>query len=170
MSLAPPVPNRPVYLDNQATTRCDPRVLAVMLPFFAEHYGNPHSVEHAMGRFAEDAVEAARAHVATLIGAAPNEVVFTSGATESNNIAIKGAARHASAYPRPEPRRAGASSPSPPNINASSNRSPISDARGSTPSSSRSEATECWTPTSCAPPSPSLPCSSASWPPTTKPE
>ncbi|MDE2583315.1 MAG: cysteine desulfurase [Rhodospirillales bacterium] len=95
----PAPPNRPVYLDNQATTRCDPRVVAVMLPFFSEQYGNPHSVEHAMGRFAEDAVEAARAQVAALIGAATNEVVFTSGATESNNIAIKGAARHARAHP-----------------------------------------------------------------------
>jgi len=88
-------PNRPIYLDNQATTACDPRVLQVMLPFFAEHYGNPHSAEHAMGRFAEEAVEAARGHVAALIGAEAREVVFTSGATESNNIAIKGAARHA---------------------------------------------------------------------------
>jgi cysteine desulfurase len=94
-TLAPPRPNRPVYLDNQATTRCDPRVLATMLPWFAEHYGNPHSVEHVMGTEAEVAVEEARTHVATLIGATPREVVFTSGATESNNIAIKGAARHA---------------------------------------------------------------------------
>jgi cysteine desulfurase len=100
----PPPPNRPVYLDNQATTRCDPRVLAVMLPFFAEHYGNPHSVEHAMGRFAEEAVETARAQVAALLGAATNEVVFTSGATESNNIAIKGAARHAAAMGDPRRR------------------------------------------------------------------
>jgi cysteine desulfurase len=91
----PPRPNRPVYLDNQATTRCDPRVLSVMLPWFSEHYGNPHSVEHAMGTEAEAAVEEARAHVAALLGAEPREVVFTSGATESNNIAIKGAARHA---------------------------------------------------------------------------
>jgi cysteine desulfurase len=91
----PPRPNRPVYLDNQATTRCDPRVLSVMLPWFSEHYGNPHSVEHVMGTAAEAAAEEARAHVATLIGAEPREVVFTSGATESNNIAIKGAARHA---------------------------------------------------------------------------
>ena len=91
----PPRPNRPVYLDNQATTRCDPRVLAVMLPWFSEHYGNPHSVEHVMGTEAEAAVEEARALVAALIGAEPREVVFTSGATESNNIAIKGAARHA---------------------------------------------------------------------------
>ena len=88
-------PNRPVYLDNQATTRCDPRVLAIMLPFFTEAYGNPGSAEHVMGRQAEAAVEAARAEVASLIGAEPREVVFTSGATESNNIAIKGAARNA---------------------------------------------------------------------------
>ena len=82
-----------IYLDNQATTRCDPRVLAAMLPWFVEEYGNPHSVEHAMGRRAEEAVEAARAEVAALLGAEPREIVFTSGATESNNIAIKGAAR-----------------------------------------------------------------------------
>ncbi len=88
-------PNRLVYLDNHATTRCDPRVLAAMLPYFTEEYGNPHSVEHAMGRAAEAAVEEARAHLAALIGAAVNEVVFTSGATESNNLAIKGAVRHA---------------------------------------------------------------------------
>jgi cysteine desulfurase len=95
-TIAPPArPNRPVYLDNQATTRCDPRVLAAMLPWFGEQYGNPHSVEHIMGLAAEDAVEQARAQVAALIGADAKEVVFTSGATESNNIAIKGAARHA---------------------------------------------------------------------------
>src|SRR5487761_2330835 len=96
----PATPNQPVYLDNQATTRCDPRVLAAMLPWFTEDYGNPHSVEHAMGLRAEAAVEAARAEVAALLGAAPNEIVFTSGATESNNIAIKGAARHAAAMGR----------------------------------------------------------------------
>ncbi len=90
-------PNRPIYLDNQATTACDPRVVQAMLPFFTEHFGNPHSAEHAMGRFAEDAVEHARAQVAALIGADAREVIFTSGATESNNIAIKGAARHAAA-------------------------------------------------------------------------
>jgi len=88
-------PNRPVYLDNQATTRCDPRVVAAMLPWFTEEYANPHSVEHVMGLKAEAAVETARAQVAALIGAEANEVVFTSGATESNNIAIKGAARFA---------------------------------------------------------------------------
>ncbi len=84
-----------IYLDNQATTRCDPRVLTAMLPFFSEEYGNPHSVEHAMGRRAEAAVEAARGDVAALIGAEAREIVLTSGATESNNLAIKGAARHA---------------------------------------------------------------------------
>jgi cysteine desulfurase len=95
MNAVPPRPNRPVYLDNQATTRCDPRVVDAMLPFFTERYGNPHSVEHTMGQDAEAAVEAARAHVASLVGAASNEIIFTSGATESNNIAIKGAARFA---------------------------------------------------------------------------
>ena len=91
----PPRPNRPVYLDNQATTRCDPRVVAEMLPWLTDHYGNPHSIEHVMGTEAEAAVEDARAHVAALIGADAKELVFTSGATESNNIAIKGAARYA---------------------------------------------------------------------------
>ena len=88
-------PNRPVYLDYQATTPCDPRVVQVMLPWFNENFGNPHSVEHALGRAAEAAVEGARAQVAALIGADPREVAFTSGATESNNLAIKGAARFA---------------------------------------------------------------------------
>jgi cysteine desulfurase len=91
----PPRPNRPVYLDNQATTRCDPRVVSAMLPWFTEHYGNPHSVEHVMGTEAEAAVEDARGRVAALIGVDAKELVFTSGATESNNIAIKGAACHA---------------------------------------------------------------------------
>ncbi len=95
MTDAPSRPNRPVYLDNQATTRCDPRVVEAMLPWFSEHYGNPHSVEHVMGVEAEAAVEDARAQVAALVGANPNEIVFTSGATESNNVAIKGAARFA---------------------------------------------------------------------------
>src|SRR5271165_3762916 len=95
MNAVPPCPNLPVYLDNQATTRCDPRVVHAMLPFFSEDYGNPHSAEHLMGRRAEDAVERARSQVASLIGADANEVIFTSGATEANNIAIKGAARFA---------------------------------------------------------------------------
>ena len=89
--------NRPVYLDNQATTPCDPRVLDAMLPWFTERFGNPHSAEHGMGQEAEAAVEAARAEVARLLGAEPREIVLTSGATEANNIAIKGAARFAKA-------------------------------------------------------------------------
>ena len=87
--------NRPIYLDNQATTPCDPRVVQAMLPWFTENFANPHSAEHAMGRAAEAAVEQARAEIAALIAAEPREIVLTSGATESNNIAIKGAARHA---------------------------------------------------------------------------
>ena len=86
---------RRIYLDHQATTPCDPAVVAAMLPLFAEEYGNPHSDEHAMGQAAHEAVEAARVEVAALVGADPREIVFTSGATEANNIAIKGAARHA---------------------------------------------------------------------------
>jgi cysteine desulfurase len=96
--------NRPVYLDNQATTPCDPRVLAAMLPWFTERFGNPHSAEHRMGREAEEAVEDARAEVASLIGAEPREIVLTSGATEANNIAIKGAARFARSQGSPRTR------------------------------------------------------------------
>ncbi|TDH59427.1 aminotransferase class V-fold PLP-dependent enzyme [Dankookia rubra] len=88
-------PNRPIYLDNHATTPVDPRVLAAMRPWWEENFANPHSVEHAMGRAAEEAVEQARAEIAELIGAEAREVVLTSGATESNNLAIKGAARFA---------------------------------------------------------------------------
>jgi len=83
----------PIYLDNHATTPLDPRALDAMLPYLREHFGNPASVQHAFGRRAADAVEAARAEVAAVIGAEPREIVFTSGATESNNLAIKGAAR-----------------------------------------------------------------------------
>ncbi|MBY0338945.1 MAG: cysteine desulfurase [Acetobacteraceae bacterium] len=85
--------NRPVYLDNHATTPADPRVLAAMRPWWEENFANPASIEHAMGREAEAAVEAAREQVAELIGAEAREIVLTSGATESNNLAIKGAAR-----------------------------------------------------------------------------
>jgi cysteine desulfurase len=84
---------RPVYLDYQATTPTDPRVLEAMLPWFTEKFGNPHSTSHGFGREAADAVEAARAEVAALIGADAREIVFTSGATEANNLALKGAAR-----------------------------------------------------------------------------
>ncbi|KAF7332301.1 tRNA splicing protein [Mycena kentingensis (nom. inval.)] len=84
---------RPIYLDMQATTPVDPRVLDAMLPYMAEQYGNPHSRTHAYGWEAERGVEDARKHVADLIGADPKDIVFTSGATESNNMAIKGVAR-----------------------------------------------------------------------------
>ena len=84
-----------IYLDYNATTPCDPRVLDSMMPFLKENFGNSHSRNHIYGWTAEDAVEKARAQVAASIAADPKEVIFTSGATESNNLAIKGAARFA---------------------------------------------------------------------------
>lgn len=84
---------RPLYLDAQATTPMDPRVLDKMLPFMTNYYGNPHSRTHHYGWETETAVEVAREQVARLIGADPKEIIFTSGATESNNIAVKGVAR-----------------------------------------------------------------------------
>jgi cysteine desulfurase len=85
-------PHLPIYMDYGATTPVDPRVVDAMIPWLREHHGNPASRSHAWGWEAEEAVERARGQVAALIGADPREIVWTSGATESNNLAIKGAA------------------------------------------------------------------------------
>lgn len=85
-------PHFPIYLDYGATTPCDPRVVDAIIPWLREHFGNPASRSHAWGWEAEEAVEKARVQVAELIGADPREIVWTSGATESNNLALKGAA------------------------------------------------------------------------------
>ena len=83
----------PMYLDYQATTPTDPRVVEKMLPFFSERFGNPHSRTHSFGWDAEDAIEEARHQVASIIGATSKEIIYTSGATESNNMALKGVGR-----------------------------------------------------------------------------
>src|SRR5439155_10197778 len=84
---------RPIYLDHHATTPVDPAVLSAMLPYFSERFGNPSSRQHVFGREAEQAVAEGRSRVAALVGAGAEEIVFTSGATESDNLAVRGAAR-----------------------------------------------------------------------------
>lgn len=85
-----------IYLDYQATTPVDPNVFAAMMPYYTEHFGNPHSAEHAYGWKAEAAVDVAREHIADVIAAASKEIIFTSGATEANNLALQGLSQ---AYP-----------------------------------------------------------------------
>ena len=86
--------SKKIYLDYQATTPVDPKILEKMIPYFTENFGNPHSNNHQYGRSANNAVENARENIANLINAEPSEIVFTSGATESNNLAIKSIARY----------------------------------------------------------------------------
>ncbi len=90
--------DRPIYLDHHATTPCDPRVVEAMLPWFTERFGNPASRDHTLGNMARSAVEHARVQVADAISASAKEIVWTSGATESNNLAILGVARTRAAH------------------------------------------------------------------------
>ncbi|QDT13040.1 cysteine desulfurase family protein [Planctomycetes bacterium K23_9] len=83
-----------IYLDNHASTRCDPRVIEAMMPWLSEHYGNPHSGSHAFGRQAAEGVDAAAHDLSKMLGVEPESIVFTSGATESNNLAIRGVCLH----------------------------------------------------------------------------
>ena len=86
-------PHFPIYMDYSATTPIDPRVADKMIPYLREQFGNPASRSHMYGWTAEAAVEEARGHVAAIVGADPREIIWTSGATESNNLALKGAAQ-----------------------------------------------------------------------------
>ena len=97
-----PTPTLPVFMDNHSTTRVDPRVMDAMQPYFTEKYGNAASVNHSFGWEAADAVEVARAQVARLLSVSPKQVIFTSGATEANNLALKGV-MHAAARAQPKP-------------------------------------------------------------------